>query len=636
MSHTASAMGDDDRQDVVRARIRREVEVVHAPAEEGVPNRSADEGQLVPGVGERRRRAGRPSRSARGRRGVRGIRRRSAWCPSLTGPLAGSPSGRPLESSTWRPSRDRASTHERTRPHPRRGVRGFAALRRRRRRSGRRCPWRLRRPLRSADAASSGHAVTASPSCGERRCGGLSDHRFGDDGGRGACSPQARTSSPRSPSPTRRTPPTPPGTVDLWARPDPLDVPRRPRPLGSRRTMRPPAARTIGQAPLDALEPGTSTVVRVTVPAAVVPFGGHPTQAVFGIGATVTVRSATTGERAQLRRLEPRRRRHAVGDRRRAADRQPVDPAGSSPRPTSRPTRRRTACSPGTSTVCIGHTDGRDRHRPDDHRVHPRTRERRARRARRGLAGTARRAPQRHLLARVRRRGRRRSDPERDSAPRSLPPRSPTHSTRRTSRRRRPRSGSRRAPRRPRRTQRRYDAHAHTDADTGATGPVLPDARRAARVGLHPHGHRLAGRQDGARSRPRAAWRRPGSRTTIVSGCNTNAAGPAEHPERRAAVHRRKDRLVSADRRSPTPLRAGGLSAERRRLERGHVEGQRAARADQSGERRPRSTCSSALDRSWPSSGTQLERTLNALFSAPPGRRPPPSPPRCAARRPPA
>lgn len=44
----------------------------------------------------------------------------------------------------------------------------------------------------------------------------------------------------------------------------------------------------LGQSPVPVLEPGTSVVVHVTVPAAAVPFGTRPTSAVFGIGASVT------------------------------------------------------------------------------------------------------------------------------------------------------------------------------------------------------------------------------------------------------------------------------------------------------------------------------------------------------------
>ncbi|MFF1571745.1 DUF6049 family protein [Leifsonia sp. NPDC058292] len=57
---------------------------------------------------------------------------------------------------------------------------------------------------------------------------------------------------------------------------------------------------TVGSAPITALEPGSSTVVTVTVPAASVPFATDPSQSVFGIGASVTVGATTTNARSSL------------------------------------------------------------------------------------------------------------------------------------------------------------------------------------------------------------------------------------------------------------------------------------------------------------------------------------------------
>lgn len=76
------------------------------------------------------------------------------------------------------------------------------------------------------------------------------------------------------------------GTVELW-----LD----PQPQASRGALsswlsstEPVSGRSVlGSAALALLEPGSSSVVRVTVPAAAVPFVGRSTSAVFGIGATV-------------------------------------------------------------------------------------------------------------------------------------------------------------------------------------------------------------------------------------------------------------------------------------------------------------------------------------------------------------
>lgn len=57
---------------------------------------------------------------------------------------------------------------------------------------------------------------------------------------------------------------------------------------------------TLGEAPLPPLESGTSTVVRVTVPAAAVPFGTRPDSGVFGIGATVSTGGAQTEARGSV------------------------------------------------------------------------------------------------------------------------------------------------------------------------------------------------------------------------------------------------------------------------------------------------------------------------------------------------
>jgi hypothetical protein len=56
----------------------------------------------------------------------------------------------------------------------------------------------------------------------------------------------------------------------------------------------------IGQAVVPILEPGSSVVVPVTVPAASVPFGARPTSAVFGIGASVTEGESTAEARGSV------------------------------------------------------------------------------------------------------------------------------------------------------------------------------------------------------------------------------------------------------------------------------------------------------------------------------------------------
>ncbi|WP_426625832.1 DUF6049 family protein [Leifsonia sp. McL0607] len=56
----------------------------------------------------------------------------------------------------------------------------------------------------------------------------------------------------------------------------------------------------LGQAPISILEPGTSVVVRVTVPAAAVPFESRPTSAVFGFGASVAAGDRTAEARSSV------------------------------------------------------------------------------------------------------------------------------------------------------------------------------------------------------------------------------------------------------------------------------------------------------------------------------------------------
>jgi hypothetical protein len=90
------------------------------------------------------------------------------------------------------------------------------------------------------------------------------------------------------------------GTVSLW-----ID----PAPQKSRSTLDSwlastdavAKAVTVGQAPLGALEPGTSTVVQVAVPAASLPFTASPGEAVYGIGATAALGgSAAADARSSL------------------------------------------------------------------------------------------------------------------------------------------------------------------------------------------------------------------------------------------------------------------------------------------------------------------------------------------------
>jgi hypothetical protein len=78
------------------------------------------------------------------------------------------------------------------------------------------------------------------------------------------------------------------GTVSLWIDPTPQKS-RSALDSWLASTDAVAKAVTVGQAPVDALEPGTSTVVPVTVPAASLPFAASPSEAVYGIGATAAL-----------------------------------------------------------------------------------------------------------------------------------------------------------------------------------------------------------------------------------------------------------------------------------------------------------------------------------------------------------
>ena len=90
-----------------------------------------------------------------------------------------------------------------------------------------------------------------------------------------------------------------PGTVVVWF--DPKPQTSRPALAGWLSAPGPAAgSRTLQQAEVPALGPGTSTAVRVTVPAAAVPFAAQPAQSVYGIGASVTAGPASGDARGSL------------------------------------------------------------------------------------------------------------------------------------------------------------------------------------------------------------------------------------------------------------------------------------------------------------------------------------------------
>jgi len=89
------------------------------------------------------------------------------------------------------------------------------------------------------------------------------------------------------------------GSVTLWA---------DPAPSADRKSLTSWLASTdavagkvdLGRSQIETLEPGSSTVVRITVPAASVPFASRTTSAVFGIGAEVTAGSSTASARSSV------------------------------------------------------------------------------------------------------------------------------------------------------------------------------------------------------------------------------------------------------------------------------------------------------------------------------------------------
>lgn len=89
------------------------------------------------------------------------------------------------------------------------------------------------------------------------------------------------------------------GSVTLWVDPTP-ETDRKELSSWLSSTDADPDAVEVGRAQLDTLEPGTSTVVRIAVPAAALPFAGRATSGVFGIGAAVKAGSDTASPRSSL------------------------------------------------------------------------------------------------------------------------------------------------------------------------------------------------------------------------------------------------------------------------------------------------------------------------------------------------
>ncbi|MFP3467185.1 DUF6049 family protein [Leifsonia sp. SIMBA_070] len=89
------------------------------------------------------------------------------------------------------------------------------------------------------------------------------------------------------------------GTVTLWVDPSAQNG-RKALASWLAGTDEPADAVTIGQAQLNTLEPGSSSVVRVAAPAASLPFAARTSSAVFGLGASVHAGSADAESRGSV------------------------------------------------------------------------------------------------------------------------------------------------------------------------------------------------------------------------------------------------------------------------------------------------------------------------------------------------
>ncbi|MEV8213553.1 DUF6049 family protein [Leifsonia sp. NPDC077715] len=89
------------------------------------------------------------------------------------------------------------------------------------------------------------------------------------------------------------------GSVSLWIDPSPQEG-RKALATWLASTDKPADAVAVGQAQLNSLEPGSSTVVRMTVPAASLPFATRTSSAVFGMGATARAGQAQADPRGSV------------------------------------------------------------------------------------------------------------------------------------------------------------------------------------------------------------------------------------------------------------------------------------------------------------------------------------------------
>lgn len=395
------------------------------------------------------------------------------------------------------------------------------------------------------------------------------------------------------------------GSVTLWMDPTPQSGRHALTSwLGS--TDKPSDAVPLGQAQLNTLEPGSSTVVRVSAPAATLPFAAHTTSDVFGLGASVKAGSAAAEPRASVVWYPGGAATQASVN----VVMPIVTPAGSDGLIASDDLATYTA----PNGILTRELDGLVGHTTVTVGIDPMII------ASIRVLGNAAPASAVEWLTRL-------SELPNDTfslgyadadavgqlqagLPAPLAPTSlayavdPKNFT--------PEPTPVGEPSTPTATPSPRSTTA-TPTPTATPGPVVPDLNSLlawdySLTGISWPGDKTVRRADLA---PLAA---AGLTTTIVSGSNTNAGDLESTPD--APIASGTDRMVASDQRLSEALRqaVSAPSDVAWNAAMSKVNAQLELISQESGTARKLLV---ALDRSWPSSGTQLERTLNALFSSP-------------------
>ncbi|MGN7800069.1 DUF6049 family protein [Leifsonia sp. 22587] len=395
------------------------------------------------------------------------------------------------------------------------------------------------------------------------------------------------------------------GTVTLWTDPAAQEN-RKALTEWLAGTGEPANAVAVGQAQLNTLEPGSSTVVRVAAPAASLPFAGRTTSGVFGIGASVTIGSAGAQARGSVVWYP--------GGAAKQASVNVVMPIVTPPGSDGLIAADDLATYTAPNGILTRELDGLTGHTTVTVGIDPMII------ASIRVLGNAAPASAIDWLTRL-------SELPNDTfslgyadadavgqlqagLPAPLPPTSlayaidPKNFTPQPTPVGEPSTAT--ATPSPKATT-------PTPTPTATPGPVIPDLNALLAwdytlTGISWPGDKTVRRADLA---PLAA---AGLKTTILSGSNTNAADLGSTPN--APIAAGDDRLVSSDQRLSDALRQA-ISAPSDvawNSAMSKVNAQLELINQESGD--PRRLLV-ALDRSWPSSGTQLERTLNALFSSP-------------------